>query len=142
MSKPMVPIEDRLWSRVDKNAPNGCWEWTGPLHESGYGLIGGGGRHGGLIRTHRLTYELRFGPIPDTTPHIDHLCRNRKCCNPYHLEAVTQAENNQRSWDAREKPECPRGHPRPPRQPGRRRQPCRICKQNYDRNRYLAKGKR
>lgn len=58
---------------------------------NGYGQIRpGDGR--GALRVHRAAYELANGPIPDGMQ-IDHLCRNRLCCNPDHLEAVTREEN-------------------------------------------------
>lgn len=56
---------------------------------------------------HRLAYEQAYGAIPDGL-HIDHLCRNRECINPEHLEAVTQDENNKRAAAART--HCPKGH--------------------------------
>lgn len=130
------PIEDRLWSRVDKT--DTCWNWTGPKTDSGYGVIGRGGRHAGLLRTHRLAYELLVGPIPDGL-HIDHLCKNRACCNPDHLEPVTQAENNRRAFADHNT--CPKGHELPPKptEPGKRRGQCKTCASEYGKRRYAAR---
>ena len=72
--------------------PDGCWLWTGRTHD-GYGYVSWAGRN---RRVHRLMYELLVGPIPDGL-HIDHLCRVRSCCNPKHLQPVTNAENLRRS---------------------------------------------
>lgn len=64
----------------------GCWQFTGYVNPQGYGQVGRN------IRTHRLMYEAVRGPIPDGLQ-LDHLCRNRACCNPDHLEAVTSRVN-------------------------------------------------
>lgn len=85
----MRPFEERLWERIDKNAPNGCWLWTRALNASGYGVVG---RENKILRVHRVTYELLVGPIPEGMQ-LDHLCRVRACCNPDHLEPVTNREN-------------------------------------------------
>lgn len=131
-----TPLEDRLWSRVDKSGT--CWEWQGPT-SGGYGVIGAGGRKCPLIRTHRLSYELLKGPIPDGLE-IDHLCKNRRCCNPEHLEAVTKAENLRRVWVNHT--HCPRGHELPPKAPqGKRRGQCKTCKSEYDKARYAKRNK-
>jgi len=73
-------------------AENDCWEWAGALNSKGYGSFG---HLGHRVSTHRLAYELLVGPIMDGL-HIDHLCRNRACCNPVHLEAVPQRTNTLR----------------------------------------------
>lgn len=83
------PIAERLFERVTKTST--CWVFTGRLR-NGYGLIGEGGKGGRTRSAHRVAYELLVGPIPDGLV-IDHLCRNRACVNPSHLQPVTQRVN-------------------------------------------------
>ena len=92
----LKPLADRLESKLDKSGE--CWMWTGAKRPNGYGAIGM--PRGGVESVHRVSYEIYVGPIPDEH-HIDHLCRNRGCANPAHLEPVTQAENNRRAGAAR-----------------------------------------
>lgn len=72
---------------------NGCWVWQKAMSADGYGRYSEPGKK--LRSSHRVYYEQSKGPIPDGM-HIDHLCRNTKCVNPSHLEAVTPAVNTRR----------------------------------------------
>ncbi|MFE3657246.1 HNH endonuclease signature motif containing protein [Streptomyces sp. NPDC059165] len=75
--------------KVRVNAQTGCWEWRGRLATNGYGQLSAGRT---TRQVHRVTYEEHKGAIPEGLA-VDHLCRNRICCNPDHLEAVTNREN-------------------------------------------------
>lgn len=89
-------LEARLWSKVDKTGPGGCWLWIGTINGAGYGTFR---LNGETIGAHRAVYEHVVGPIPAGL-HIDHLCRVRNCVNPEHLEPVTPSENIRRAQEA------------------------------------------
>lgn len=85
----VLPIEDRLSANLLIRVPDLCYIWQGSTNGRGYGIISVEGRR---CYVHRVTYELEHGPIPRGLM-IDHLCRQTLCCNPDHLEAVTNREN-------------------------------------------------
>lgn len=89
------PIHERFMAKIE--IEGSCWAFTGYVSPNGYGQMSDGTR---IVYVHRWAYEHFIGPIPEGH-HIDHLCRNRRCCKPTHLEPVTQAENNRRAWTAR-----------------------------------------
>ncbi len=93
-----------------KIIPSGCWDYMGTKGNNGYGCLW---HDGHSTFAHRFAYQLFVGPIPEGLE-IDHLCRNRKCVNPDHLETVTKKENLLRgigfgAINAR-KTHCPNGH--------------------------------
>ena len=129
--KPKTLIE-RFLRFVDGHAqPYSCLQWRGQLMESGYGKFGN-------TTAHRAAYTIFVGdPGPNV---VDHLCRNRSCVNPFHLDAVPQVENARRGLlGAALLTHCKRGHEFTPEntivgegdRPTRRR--CRTCKNDRQR---------
>lgn len=87
------PLADRFWEKVDRRGPRECWPWKSRSNVRGYGYLQRGGRNGGRILAHRLSWELHRGSIPDGLE-VCHECDNPPCCNPAHLFLGTQADNN------------------------------------------------
>jgi len=101
-------MPDRFWSKLSVDS-NECWNYLGSKSK-GYGRFWSNGR---AVQAHRIAYDLLAESISDALV-LDHLCRNRACCNPSHLEAVSNSENLLRgdgppARNAR-KTHCIRGH--------------------------------
>ena len=136
-----LPFEVRFWRKVNKNGPvpesrpdlGPCWLWLGGVTRDGYGKTGNPTR-----LAHRVAYELVVGPIPEGLQ-IDHLCRERKCQRPTHMEPVTARENQRRSRSVSgvnmAKTHCDAGHELsggnlyvfPEGSPSAGRRACREC---------------
>lgn len=95
------------WEVEDRGYETPCWIWSRAKFKTGYGAVHRGKQ---TLRAHRLVYAERRGPIPDNL-HLDHLCRNKACVNPDHLEPVTKEENERRHWAQAERvTTCIHGH--------------------------------
>jgi hypothetical protein len=133
-----------FWMWVDFSNIHGCWPWVGHLNSWGYGRAWKDGRKQGA---HRVAYEHFYGPIPYGLQ-IDHLCRNRRCVNPFHLEVVTSGENTRRglspSGQNGRKTHCKYGHEFTLENTvivqGRRR--CRQCERRRQHEKYLRRKAR
>ena len=141
MGRETMPAVDRFMNKV-KVSDSGCWEWTGALKPNGYGIFAiKKNCIQKVFNAHRWIYEYHRGPIPEGLT-IDHLCRNRKCVNPDHLEAVSLKVNLLRgngfsAINAR-KTTCKRGHvfiPVPEHCKTAARRYCQICNTLAARNR-------
>lgn len=108
----VIPRAESVWKRVNKT--ESCWEWTGAITPKGYGRFAVWSPHRTgnhwFFQAHRIVWFLVKGVDVPVGTELDHLCRNRRCVNPSHLEPVTHAENIARSAPAT-KTHCKYGHP-------------------------------
>lgn len=124
---------DLFWSHVDTSGP--CWIWTGSINRGGYGSVGirADGKWIGSFLPHRVAYELAIGPIPEGMT-LDHLCREKRCVRPDHLEPVSIGINVNRAYRAKlDSLRCEAGHKF---HPGRTRyrlvRECLLCEEGVD----------
>lgn len=131
----------RFWAKVDRSSD--CWLWTGARGSEGYGRLT---LHQRRFGAHRLAFIWANGAIPDGLV-LDHLCRNRLCVRPDHLEPVTVLENTRRGLNG-QRTHCAAGHQlssdniRMMSGGGKPYRQCRICLKAWKHQAYLrAKSK-
>lgn len=125
----------------------GCWEWTGSINPSGYGMLTITKISHKPIRAHRFAYEMAVGKIPEGYQ-IHHKCNNRKCCNPNHLVTVTPKEHialtpDCVSYKCKAKTHCKSGHELSPDNlyiTNKGKRVCKQCVSKWGRERYVAQG--
>lgn len=103
-------VAEKFCARIQLDEVTGCWNWKGGIDSKGYGAFYNNGK---TVLAHRFAYETNKATIP-TGLVLDHLCRNTKCVNPEHLEAVTDKINILRGIGPTainiQKTFCPQGH--------------------------------
>jgi hypothetical protein len=132
----MRSLHERIAEKIRVNPETGCHEWGGSTTWGGYGMIGDSGR---VVLAHRAAWQLVNGKIQHGLT-LDHLCRNRSCVNPDHLEAVTQQTNVLRgdgiAAKNAQKTHCKHGHEFTAENTYlfRGRRTCKECNRGYTRD--------
>lgn len=102
-----MTIEERLLSKIQIDNKD-CWVWTGSVFKQKYSTYSQIRIKNKCRKAHQVSYEVFIGPIPQGRE-LDHLCKNKLCINPAHLEPVTHFENMERGyWTTKD--ECIHGH--------------------------------
>ncbi len=136
MSREINP-EVRFFAKIEENPETGCWNWNASLDKDGYGRFHWDAARK-TVRAHQFAYSYFREPIPAGLE-LDHLCRNRQCANPEHLEAVPHRVNVDRGemyLINGSKTHCPQGHPYDEentynwvhKRTGQNRRQCRTCR--------------
>jgi len=129
IGRPPVAPAERFWPKVSRGADNECWEWLAYRDRDGYGQFNDGTTQ---TSAHRFAYRLLVGAIPRELV-IDHLCENRGCVNPAHMELVPPRVNALRGSRtlaaiAEAKTHCVHGHRFSPENTGRDGRGARVCR--------------
>ena len=124
---------ERVVKRID--ITDTCWEWRGAKTKKGYSETFN--RYKGVVYLHRLIYELIYGSIPQNMV-VDHVCENVGCCNPKHLNLLSNGDNIARKYKLHPASHCKNGHEYGPntitrtrKQTGRIFRECQTCRLNW-----------
>jgi len=126
-------VLEQFWEHMKVDPISGCWNWQANRNHKGYGQYKIDGK---TVKAHRFAFEVNRGKIPDGLQ-LDHLCRNRACVNPEHMEIVTSRENTMRGFGftslLAKRTHCKNGHEFTPENTRMRKSArvCRICQRNY-----------
>ena len=134
-------VLNRFWDKVE--ITNSCWNWSGGKNKAGYGRIS---INHVMVLAHRFIYEIMESKIPRGIV-IDHLCRNRSCVNPSHMDITTIGQNCMRgdspSAINSRKTHCGKGHQYNDNNmridPKTKKKRCIICQKEYDRIRWKTR---
>lgn len=139
-----VELPQRIIEKISFQSKSECWEWNGYVRPDGYGETRWKkNSKWGHELVHRLTYQAYVGPIPFELQ-IDHICKNTRCCNPNHLQAVTAKQNCATRNDRSDWTHCSHGHEFTPENTMKRgsyRQ-CRTCHNEANRRNRPPKTER
>lgn len=136
---------EKFLSKISIDPISGCWNWIGAISKGGYGLMMVRPR---TLRAHRISYDIFIG-LTNLDLVIDHVCRNKKCCNPIHLREVSATTNCMENSIGiapirKKQTHCIHGHEFTKsntiaKYGGLRG--CRECKKRIDKNRNKVDGK-
>lgn len=132
-----VGLPERFVSKVVVDPQTGCWIWQAALGLDGYGRFGNNGGKKAtplVVRAHRYAFTQVIGRLPERLK-LDHLCRNPKCCNPWHVEPVTQRENVRRGLAGNSDGRCRSGRHLLAEVGLVEGNRCGECRREWDRNR-------
>ena len=103
--KPLFQITTNIWNRCEINPVSGCWIWSGSKNQKGYGMVKIIGK---TYLVHTVMFDNFIGGR-NSGKQIHHECKNKACCNPKHLRALTPADHRKIHSEERREFKC--GHP-------------------------------
>lgn len=127
-----LSVRERILAKILEDATAGCWNWQGYKDVCGYGRMGIGKRTSVLV--HRAAWEAWGNPLILIGYELHHLCDNKACCNPSHLQMVTKQEHLTKlsptniAFKAAAVTHCPFGHEYPSEYVVRGKKRARLCK--------------